>query len=379
MARTKQKIVEAKSNLDRILENKKYDNLKQVITTAGDAVKFKDKISTGSLILDIFLGGGFRCGLSRFIGEPEHGKTAQALLWAKNWQETIKNSFVLYINAEGRLSEDLIKRSGIDTDSNKFRIVTSNVYEDIAQLINDLVIDNPEETRYFFIIDSTDALICKADVEKAFDEAATIAGGARMASAFNKRTCIHMGSRGHHLMMLSQTRANLAAKGGPGSGGTTESGGKALGFYSSLTGKIEKLWSSLYIYRKKDDDAPLGHYFSVKFTKTFNEKSHRTVQVPVKYGVGIWKEKEVVDLCLQYQLLLQKGAWFEFDEGFIEKIKERCGVLQPKYQGEWAVIDMLEANITLRDCIAEYLKEIFITDEVQDKETESDSSEVSES
>lgn len=369
------------SSLDRILESKKFESLKDVVTGGENAVKYKDKIPTGSLILDIFLDGGFRCGMSRFIGEPEHGKTAQALTWAKYWQDTIENGFVLYINAEGRITEELLKRSGIDLSEDKFRIVNHNIYEDVADLINDVLVDNPEGTRYFIIIDSADALICQADVNKPFSEAATIAGGARMASAFNKRNSINIGSRGHHMMILSQTRANLAARAGPGSGGTTESGGKALGFYSSLTGKIDKLWTDLYIYPKNDKKQdPIGHYFSVKFAKTFNEKTNKRVKVPIKYGVGIWLEKEIMDLCLMYQLLTRSGAWYNFDDDFVKDIKEKGGLeFNPKHQGEHGVLSYLEQNKDLVKFLEKYLRETLVGHEVQVSESEQDLSEVSQS
>lgn len=374
------KTKEVKSNLDRILEDKRFAALKDSVANGENAIAFKDKISTGSLIFDIFLDGGFRCGISRFIGEPGHGKTAQALTWGKHWQETVENGFVLYINAEGRLTEELLNGSGVNLSEDKFRIVRDNIYENIADLINQLIIDNEEGTRYFFIIDSTDALLCQADVEKPFSEASTIAGGARMASAFNKRTCIHMGSRGHHLMLLSQTRANLAAKGGPGSGGTTQSGGKAHEFYSSLTGKIDKLYSDLLIYPKDDKKQdPVGQYFSVKFVKTFNEKTFRKIKVPIKYGVGVWLEKEVVDICLMYQLLNKKGAWYNFNEKFLKDIKERCGEIEEKFQGEHNIVAYFEANPEVTKCFAKYFRENFIGHEVQSAAGEQDNIQISES
>lgn len=364
----------AASSLERILKQKKYEQTRSAVVSAADIVKYTDKISTGSLMLDLYLDGGYRCGISRFIGEPEHGKTANALAWGKHWQSTVPKGVVVYVNAEGRITMDLLKRSGIDQDPSKLYIVNSNIYETVAQIIYDAVTYNDEETRYFFIIDSTDALISIDDEKKQFTESATIAGGARMASAFTKKTCLNIASRGHHLMILSQTRANLAAKAGPGSGGTTESGGKALAFYSSLTGKIDKMsdFNSSYIYpqeeeednknddKKKDKPVPIGNYFSVTFVKSFHEKSRQKVKVPIKYGVGVWREMEIFDLCLMYGIIEKNKAWYKLDE---EMAKLVPGVLA-NFQGKNTFIQALESNPAAVEAFTKYFKETLMGHDV---------------
>ena len=78
--------------------------------------KSKDwSCDTASISLDIHLDGGVRPGIFRISGEFESGKTSFALNLAKRFQKEVENSFVVYINAEGRLTPELINRIGIDT------------------------------------------------------------------------------------------------------------------------------------------------------------------------------------------------------------------------------------------------------------------------
>ena len=56
------------------------------------------KIPTGSLNLDLALGGGFPAGVHRFTGVNEGGKTSCALSVAKNFQDHFgKKGMIVYI------------------------------------------------------------------------------------------------------------------------------------------------------------------------------------------------------------------------------------------------------------------------------------------
>ena len=77
---------------------------------AGDHYNYEEErdysVSSGSLTLDIEMGGGIKPGIVRASGVAEGGKTSCALSFAKNFQK-IDNSMVVYIKSEGRLSKDI--------------------------------------------------------------------------------------------------------------------------------------------------------------------------------------------------------------------------------------------------------------------------------
>ena len=75
----------------------------------GDHYNFEEErnytVSSGSLKLDIEMGGGIKPGIIRASGVTEGGKTSCALSFARNFQK-MDNSMVVYIKSEGRLSEE---------------------------------------------------------------------------------------------------------------------------------------------------------------------------------------------------------------------------------------------------------------------------------
>ena len=122
-------------------------------------------VSSGSLLLDIEMGGGIGPGVIRASGITEGGKTSCALAFAKNFQK-MDNAMVVYVKSEGRLSEDMIERSGVSTEEDKWFVYKSNVYESVINLMRELVKNNPSNTKYMFIIDSMDSLVPKNDLDK---------------------------------------------------------------------------------------------------------------------------------------------------------------------------------------------------------------------
>ena len=108
------------------------------------------KVKTGSLILDVATGGGIGPGLVRATGVSGGGKTSCGLAVARDFQKTVENSMVIHIKAEGRLSDDMIARAGVDTSPEKWFVYKSNIFESVMHLINMLIKSNPENKKYFF-------------------------------------------------------------------------------------------------------------------------------------------------------------------------------------------------------------------------------------
>ena len=115
----------------------------------GDHYNFEEErkyvVSSGSLLLDIEMGGGIGPGIIRASGVTEGGKTSCALAFAKNFQK-MDDSMVVFIKSEGRLPDDMIERAGIDTSEDKWFVYKSNVYESVINLMRELVKNNPKNS-----------------------------------------------------------------------------------------------------------------------------------------------------------------------------------------------------------------------------------------
>ena len=109
-------------------------------------------VSSGSLTLDIEMGGGIHPGIVRASGITEGGKTSNALAFAKNFQALHpEKGCVIYIKSEGRLSENMIARSGVNLDPAKWRVIPTNDYEFVTDTMRELIKDNDGGNIYFFI------------------------------------------------------------------------------------------------------------------------------------------------------------------------------------------------------------------------------------
>ena len=119
------------------------------------------KVSSGSLLLDYFLSGGLGTGLHRFCGINEGGKTSCALQFMKNFLDQPKKRKGFYIKAEGRLSKEMIERSGVKfvfeedqwVDGTCF-VFESNIHETVFDAMRELVGKNDEKIQYFFLLAS---------------------------------------------------------------------------------------------------------------------------------------------------------------------------------------------------------------------------------
>tara|TARA_Y100000310_G_scaffold345068_1_gene461569 strand:- start:1266 stop:2363 length:1098 start_codon:yes stop_codon:yes gene_type:complete len=310
----------------------------------GDHYNFEEEriytVSSGSLLMDIEMGGGIKPGIIRASGVAEGGKTSCALAFARNFQK-MDNSMVIYIKAEGRLSAEMIERSGIDTSDEKWFIYKCNVYESVIDFMRQMVKDNPSDTRYMFIIDCMDALVPRGDLEKGADEAIKVAGGSLLSSDFLKRMALGLATRGHICYMVSQVRTKVSINPYERSDPrlTNASGGNAMLHYSDWILEFQpRFVKDLITTQPNGKGDQLGHWCKVIFRKSSNEKTGIEVRYPIKYrassGQSIWVEKEVADMMLAWDMATAKGAWVTVSDEIIEEVKKETKLeFKKQHQG----------------------------------------------
>lgn len=308
-------------------------------------------IPSGSLLLDIEMGGGIRPGIARFSGLSEGGKTSCALSFARNFQKVVKNGYVVYIKSEGRLSKDILERSGIDTSENKWAIYPSNIYESVITMMRSLVKDNPNDVKYLFIIDSMDALVPRNDMDRPFEEANKVAGGSLLSSDFLRKMALGLSSKGHTCIMISQVRSavsiNPYAKTDPKI--TNASGGNALLHYSDWILEFQPRYKGDLIFEKVNGkDEIIGHFCKIIFRKSPNEKTNKEVKYPIRYGRtggnSVWVEQEVTDTLLMFEMIVQKGAWITVSDDLLKELESNGLKIEKQHQGMESFRKALEEN-----------------------------------
>ena len=329
------------------------------------------KIPSGSLNLDIALGGGLPSGAHRFTGINEGGKTSCAMAFARNFQKHFgKKGMVIYIKSEGRFSPEMIERTGIDTDPEKFFCFDCNIFEKVFELVRELVFNNEDDKKYMFIIDSVDALCRVGDIDKPFAESEQVAGGALITSVFLKKMVLPISKMGHTLILTSQVRVEVAtnpyaARGGPK---VKQAGGNAIKHYANFILEFEERYSSDLIFknptatRLDEKGEPIGHYCKVKFRKSVNEKTGSTARYPIKYGEkngkSVWRAREILDMLYLFNLITKKGAWISVSEELIKEVSDKKLEINEKFQGEQRLIDFLEENEKLSDFLYQDFKKL---------------------
>jgi len=133
------KIITSQDQLKSFLKNNKDSHY-----NFEESIEYK--ISSGSLLLDYFLNGGIGTGLHRFCGINEGGKTSCALQFMKNFLDQPKKRKGFYIKAEGRLSKEMIARSGVKFVFNDEEwvegtcfVFESNIHETVFDSMRELV------------------------------------------------------------------------------------------------------------------------------------------------------------------------------------------------------------------------------------------------
>lgn len=318
---------------------------------------YDEKVSTGSLLFDWFLDGGFGVGLYRFGGPPEKGKTAQALTWAAAWLTTVPNSKVVYFDAEARITASKLKASPlVDVPNFESRVILTrcNIYEEIATKLFEMTKENPDKIRYFFVIDSLDMVMSERDFNYAFSEDEKMASVAKLSKRLMRRSGPELRIKGHHLHVLSQLTANIGQTYGPND--KSDFGGHAIKHGTDLWGDIEEIWADDYIWekpkekKKADKGKILGHYCKIKFKKTPNEKTGQMIKIPIRHlssdspKSGVWRSREIGDLMIMFGMVKASGSWMEISEEMVKEAKKKGIDVQAKIQGSENFYSYLDDN-----------------------------------
>lgn len=316
----------------------------------------KSRISSGSMLFDYASGGGIAPGCVYLTGSKESGKTSFSLECMRNMFSRYPKSRGVLFPTERPLTEELEKRSGLvfvrdpkDWQDGTCLVVETIVYEVVFTFIYKLIkanLENHGDTKFMFLIDSSNALARREDLEKGFEDAIKVAGGALMTSEFLKRIGLVLGTMGHHLFITGQDRAEIKASQYAPAGSRNRvgksSGGNATPHYS--------LWCLDFQKAKPDDffkngKEIIGREVSIKLEKTPNETTGQLVSFPVKFkqvGRGsVWSEKEIIDVFLGWEVFEPKGAWINISEDFLEFAASNGVQLEPKYNGKDKLFESL--------------------------------------
>jgi recombination protein RecA len=304
---------------------------------AASEVRPVERITTGSLTLDVVLGGGW--AMNRWVelvGEASHGKTALALRTIAANQQKNPNFTAVWIAAED-FDSQYAALCGVDTE--RVILVETNSMEDaydaVIQFMESKAVD-------MVVIDSLPALVPSAEDEKAMDEF-TVGRGALITNKFfrkvmhaTKRDLIES-ERPILGMMINQYRMKIGVMHGDP---RTTPGGLGKDYAFSIRCEVKRdEWLEV---GTGQDKRRVGQTIRVRTIKNKTYPPQQTAYLDFYFADGgpvdagsYDSGKEIVALSILNGIVDRRGGWMYYNDR--------------KWQGAQALIDSLREEIDLRE------------------------------
>jgi recombination protein RecA len=255
-----------------------------------------ETIPTGSISLDLALGGGIPKGrIIEIYGPESSGKTTVCLHAVAEVQKA--GGTAAYIDAEHALDPAYAKRLGVNTDN--LLISQPDSGEQALEILETLVRSNAVD---IVVIDSVAALVPQAEIEGDMGDAQMGLQARLMSQAMRKLTGVISRSK-TTVIFVNQLRMKIGVMfGNP----ETTTGGNALKFYSSVRMDIRRQ------AQIKQGDAVIGNHVRVKVVKNKVAPPFREAEFDIMYNQGISREGDVIDLAVTHGVVDKAGAWYEY-------------------------------------------------------------------
>jgi recombination protein RecA len=256
-----------------------------------------ESISTGSLTIDIALGiGGLPCGrVVEIYGPESSGKTTLTLQVIAEAQK--KGKTCAFVDAEHALDPVYAGKLGVNIDD--LLVSQPDTGEQALEICDMLVRSGAVDV---VIVDSVAALTPKAEIEGDMGDSHVGLQARLMSQALRKLTG-NIKRSNTLCIFINQIRMKIGVMfGNP----ETTTGGNALKFYSSVRLDIRRIGAV------KEGDEVVGNETRVKVVKNKVAPPFRQAEFMIRYGEGISKEAELIDLGVKQKLVDKAGAWYSY-------------------------------------------------------------------
>jgi len=299
------------------MNNTKDSNRKKAVSIAMEQIKknFGDgaimrigeqkgvqieKFSSGSLSIDLALGGGVPRGrIIEIYGPESSGKTTVTLHIIASAQKL--GGQCAFIDAEHALDPEYAKKIGVKIDD--LLLSQPDNGEQALEIVDTLVRSNAVDV---IVVDSVAALTPKSEIDGDMGDSHMGLQARLMSQALRKLTSAVAKSR-TTVIFINQIRMKIGVMfGNP----ETTTGGNALKFYSSVRLDIRA--------KAKIKGENEGEFSGVKtFLKVVKNKiapPFKVAEFDIMYNEGISKMGELVDLGLKYEVIKKSGAFYSYGD-----------------------------------------------------------------
>jgi recombination protein RecA len=273
-------------------------------------------IPSGSIGLDLALGvGGYPRGrVIEIFGPESSGKTTLALHAIAEAQKA--GGVAAFIDAEHALDVTYARKLGVKLTD--LLISQPDTGEQALEIGEQLVRSGAVD---LVVVDSVAALVPRAEIEGEMGDAHMGLQARLMSQALRKLTAVVSRNQAT-VVFINQIRMKIGVVfGNP----ETTTGGHALKFYASVRLDIRRTG------QLKEAEHVVGSRTRVKVVKNKVAPPFREAEFDIRYGLGVDRLAEAVDLGVERGLVEKSGSYFSFGG-------ERIG------QGRERAVEWLKAN-----------------------------------
>ena len=268
------------------------------IMRLGAAAKMHvETLSTGSLAIDLALGGGLPVGrIIEIFGPESSGKTTFCLSVIAEAQR--KGGLAAFIDVEHALDPKYARIVGVKLDD--LLVSQPDSGDDALNITETLIRSNAIDV---IVVDSVAALVSKQELDGQMGDA-TVGSQARLMSQAMRRLTAVVSKTKCVCIFTNQIREKIGVMfGNP----ETTPGGRALKFFSSIRIDIRRRDQI-----KTPEGKVVGNRTKIKVVKNKVAPPFTECEFDIMFDEGISRMGSVLDLGLEHKILEKKGAWIAY-------------------------------------------------------------------
>jgi recombination protein RecA len=280
-----------------------------------------EKFSSGSLSLDIALGGGIPKGrIIEIFGPESSGKTTLALHAIAEAQKI--GGRAAFIDAEHALDVTYAKKIGVDIDS--LLVSQPNDGEEALEITETLVRSGAID---IIVIDSVAALTPRAEIEGMMGDSHMGLQARLMSQALRKLTSI-VSKTQCSVIFINQMRMKIGVMfGNP----ETTTGGNALKFYASVRMDVRRI-DKILEKSANDDQEIVGNRTRVKIVKNKVAPPFRQAEFDILYARGISRAGDILDLGVKHGVIEKSGNYYKVGDTTLGNGREPARVFLEQHR-----------------------------------------------
>jgi recombination protein RecA len=328
--------------------NKKFGE-EMIVLGSNIKDEVMGRMTTGSLALDVILGGGFPVNQwHEIVGEASNGKTALALKTVAANQKRDPDFTTVWVAAESWVPQ-YAEMCGVDLS--RVYVVATNVMEEAYEAVIELV-----ETKAVdcVVLDSLPALVPMAEDDKNMDEA-TVGRGALLTGKFFRkvgkasRRSLVEDDRPFIGLIINQYRMKIGVMYGDP---RTTPGGEAknYAFFTRIEVKRDE-WLETGVGQEK---RKVGQTIKIRTLKNKSAPPAQVAYVDFYFDNGecfageFDFAKEIVALGIIYKIITRAGAYYSYGDR--------------KWQGADNVVKSIREEVDLKEALEKDVRTVVRAD-----------------